>query len=68
MRPLLGPFGLFSSRVRLGGSDRQPKDLATLRHEDIKTQRLVEYATRLKVGAVNRRLGYLLELYKLGQR
>jgi predicted transcriptional regulator of viral defense system len=37
-----------------------------MRHEDIKTQKLVQYATRLKVGAVNRRLGYLLELYKLG--
>jgi predicted transcriptional regulator of viral defense system len=37
-----------------------------MRHEGIKTQKLIQYATRLKVGAVNRRLGYLLELYRLG--
>jgi predicted transcriptional regulator of viral defense system len=37
-----------------------------MRHEDVKTKKLVQYATRLKVGAVKRRLGYLLELYGLG--
>jgi predicted transcriptional regulator of viral defense system len=36
-----------------------------MRHEDIKVEKLVQYATRLKVGAVIRRLGYLVELYGL---
>jgi predicted transcriptional regulator of viral defense system len=48
-----------------GGIAEVAKGLWT-RHEDIKTQKLVQYATRLKVGAVNRRLGYILELYGLG--
>jgi predicted transcriptional regulator of viral defense system len=37
-----------------------------MRHEDIKVEKLTQYATRLKVGAVIRRLGYLLETYNLG--
>src|ERR1039458_10161033 len=36
-----------------------------MRREDLKTSRIVEYALRLRVGAVIRRLGYLLELYRL---
>lgn len=36
-----------------------------MKHEDLDVERLVEYAKRLGVGAVIRRLGYLLELYKL---
>lgn len=36
-----------------------------MRHADIKLEKLVGYATRLKIGAVIRRLGYLLEMYSL---
>jgi predicted transcriptional regulator of viral defense system len=36
-----------------------------IRREDLKTSRIVEYALRLRVGAVIRRLGYLLDLYRL---
>jgi len=36
-----------------------------MRHEDMKVEKLIQYATRLKVGAVIRRLGYLLEIYHL---
>lgn len=36
-----------------------------MRHENIKTEKLLEYAKQLNVGAVTRRLGYLLELYGL---
>jgi len=36
-----------------------------MRHEDMKVEKLIQYATRLKVGAVIRRLGYLLETYHL---
>jgi predicted transcriptional regulator of viral defense system len=35
-----------------------------MRHEDIRVDRLIDYAERLGVGAVTRRLGYLLELYE----
>lgn len=37
-----------------------------LRHQDINISRLIRYAMKIKVGAVIRRLGYLLELYKIG--
>jgi len=37
-----------------------------LQREKVQVQRLVAYALRLKVGAVIRRLGYLLELYEIG--
>lgn len=37
-----------------------------MRHQDMKASKLVDYALRLGIGAVNRRLGYLLELYALG--
>jgi predicted transcriptional regulator of viral defense system len=36
-----------------------------MRHEDLNAEKLIQYATRLKVGAVIRRLGYLLEIYNL---
>jgi predicted transcriptional regulator of viral defense system len=36
-----------------------------MRHVDMKVEKLILYATRLKVGAVIRRLGYLLEIYHL---
>ncbi len=34
-----------------------------MRHDDMQPARLVDYALRLGIGAVARRLGYLLELY-----
>ena len=36
-----------------------------MRREDLKTSRAIEYALRLRVGSVTRRLGYLLDLYRL---
>ena len=36
-----------------------------MRHTDMQPARLVDYALRLNIGAVIRRLGYLLELYEL---
>jgi len=36
-----------------------------MRHADIHPAKLVDYALRLDVGAVTRRLGYLLELYQI---
>jgi predicted transcriptional regulator of viral defense system len=36
-----------------------------MRREDLKTSPAIEYALRLRVGSVVRRLGYLLELYRL---
>ena len=37
-----------------------------MRHQDMNAAKLVEYALRLKVGAVIRRLGFLLDLYHIG--
>jgi predicted transcriptional regulator of viral defense system len=37
-----------------------------IRRADMDVSRLVEYALRLKVGAVMRRLGFLMEVYDLG--
>jgi predicted transcriptional regulator of viral defense system len=34
-----------------------------MRHLDMRTAKLLDYALRLRVGAVSRRLGYLLDLY-----
>ncbi len=39
-----------------------------MRHEDIQPAKLVDYALRLGVGAVIRRLGYLLELYAIAPK
>ena len=36
-----------------------------MRRQDLKTSRAIEYALRLRVGSVIRRLGYLLDLYRL---
>jgi predicted transcriptional regulator of viral defense system len=36
-----------------------------IRHLDMQPSKLVDYALRLGVGAVSRRLGYLLELYRI---
>lgn len=36
-----------------------------MRHQDMQVTKLVDYALRLGIGAVIRRLGYLLELYAL---
>lgn len=36
-----------------------------MRRQEMKTRQLIDYAVRLGVGAVIRRLGYLLELYEL---
>jgi predicted transcriptional regulator of viral defense system len=38
-----------------------------VRRGDVKPSRLVDYAILLRVGAVVRRLGYLLELYQIGE-
>ena len=45
-----------------GGVTEVAKGLWMRRH-DIRVTKLVDYALRLRVGAVSRRLGYLLELY-----
>ena len=37
-----------------------------MRHQDINVNRLISYAIKIDVGAVIRRLGFLLELYKIG--
>jgi len=37
-----------------------------MRHQDINISRLIEYAVKIGVGAVIRRLGFLLEIYKIG--
>ena len=36
-----------------------------MRHQDMQTKKLVDYALRISTGAVVRRLGYLLELYAI---
>ncbi len=36
-----------------------------MRHQDMQTKKLVDYALRISIGAVVRRLGYLLELYAI---
>jgi len=38
----------------------------SMKHQAIDPQKLIDYATKLGVGAVIRRLGYLMELYKIG--
>ncbi len=37
-----------------------------IRHQDINMRRLIKYAVKISIGAVIRRLGFLLELYKIG--
>jgi predicted transcriptional regulator of viral defense system len=36
-----------------------------MRHQDMQAKKLVDYALQIDIGAVKRRLGYLLELYAL---
>jgi predicted transcriptional regulator of viral defense system len=36
-----------------------------MRHDEMQAAKLVDYALRLGIGAVTRRLGYLLELYRI---
>lgn len=36
-----------------------------MRHADMKVEKPIQFAARLKVGAVSRRQGYLLETYHL---
>ena len=40
----------------------------SIKHETIDPQKIIEYAVSLDVGAVIRRLGYLMELYQIGSR
>ncbi|MHB1947839.1 MAG: type IV toxin-antitoxin system AbiEi family antitoxin domain-containing protein [Gammaproteobacteria bacterium] len=40
----------------------------SIKHQTIDPQKLIDYAIKLNVGAVIRRLGYLMELYKIGSR
>jgi len=37
-----------------------------MRHQDVNINRLISYAIKIGIGAVIRRLGFLLELYKIG--
>ena len=37
-----------------------------MRHQDVNINRIISYAIKIGVGAVIRRLGFLLELYKIG--
>jgi predicted transcriptional regulator of viral defense system len=37
-----------------------------MRHQEVNVSRLISYAIKISVGAVIRRLGFLLELYKIG--
>jgi predicted transcriptional regulator of viral defense system len=38
----------------------------SIKHQQIDPQQLIDYAVKLDIGAVNRRLGYLMELYNIG--
>jgi len=40
----------------------------SIKHQAIDPQKLIDYTVKLGVGAVNRRLGYLMELYNIGSR
>lgn len=40
----------------------------SIKHSMIDPQKLIDYAMQLNVGAVTRRLGYLMELYQIGSR
>jgi predicted transcriptional regulator of viral defense system len=40
----------------------------SIKHQAIDPQKLIDYAVKLDVGAVIRRLGYLMELYQIGAR
>lgn len=40
----------------------------SIKHQAIDPQKIIDYATTLNVGAVVRRLGYIMELYQIGSR
>lgn len=40
----------------------------SIKHQAIDPQKIIDYAIKLNVGAVIRRLGYLMELYEIGSR
>ncbi|MBI5447908.1 MAG: transcriptional regulator, partial [Gammaproteobacteria bacterium] len=40
----------------------------SIKNQSIDPQKLIDYAIKLDVGAVTRRLGYLMELYQIGAR
>jgi predicted transcriptional regulator of viral defense system len=40
----------------------------SIKHQAVDPQKLIDYAVKMSVGAVNRRLGYLMELYNIGSR
>ena len=40
----------------------------SIKHDEIDPQKIIDYTIKLGVGAVNRRLGYLMELYNIGSR
>lgn len=40
----------------------------SIKRDVIDPQKIIDYAIKLDVGAVNRRLGYLMELYNIGSR
>ncbi len=40
----------------------------SIKHQEIEPQKIIDYAIKLNVGAVNRRLGYIMELYNIGSR
>jgi len=50
-----------------GGFSEVAKGLS-MKHQAIDPQKLIDYTIKLGVGAVNRRLGYLMELYNIGSR
>jgi len=37
-----------------------------MRHDDVRVAKLIDYAHRLGVGSIYRRLGYLLDLFGIG--
>lgn len=40
----------------------------SIKHQAIDPQKIIDYAVQLDIGAVIRRLGYLMELYQIGSR
>jgi predicted transcriptional regulator of viral defense system len=50
-----------------GGLSEVAKSFS-IKHDAIDPQKIIDYAIKLDVGAVNRRLGYLMELYNIGSR
>lgn len=53
--------------VYCGGFSEVAKGFS-IKKQAIDPQKIIDYAIKLDVGAVNRRLGYLMELYNIGYR